>query len=463
MPVALERRGIRHRAPALARRSASRRRRSRMPAAAAAVISPTEWPAMPPIRSRRPSASRRPSVRRPAATMSGWATAVSRMVSASVTVPWATRSTPAASRVARRAARRTAGSASQGSRNPGVCEPCPGQTTTITLSSLPTTAGASVCRCHKHLVESLVRADMPRSAMPVSRRRRGWRSWSLDRADDERRLQDERLARARGIPADDLGDALEAVAHGVRVHEQLAGGRLERAAVVEVAPQGGEQLGRVRLQRAVDAVDEGRAGERVAREGALGQQVVGVHGSRGVAPRARATAKPARAAFALFEASTRFGTSWPSTRCPAPKCGSSCVAISMKVSAADGADRLLGSLPSGSDAPDHEHEAAALHADEHVGVQVPGGAAQLVDVEHASGRVPTSTRPRRGRASRARRCGSAARRRTRRRGSSRRRAPRGGRPRVRAPRRRGRRRRRRRRRSRASRAGSPRAAARRRP
>ena len=284
------------------------------------------------------------------------------------------------------------------------------------------------------------------------------------RADDERRLQDERLARARGIPADDLGDALQAVAHRVRVHEQLARGRLERAAVVEVAPQRGEQLGRVGLQRAVDAVDEGRrarAGRPRGRARAAGRRRAS---GRGALRHDRATAKPARAAFALFEASTRFGTSWPSTRCPGPKSGSSCVAISRKVSAGDVPMVSSGSLPSGSDAADHEHQAAALHADQHVGVDVPRGAAQHGRRRACFGRgAHEHARPRRGRASRARRCGSAARRRTRRRGSSPRRAPRGARPRVRAPRRPGRRRRRRRRRSRASTAGSPRAAARRRP
>ena len=69
------------------------------PAAAAAVISPTEWPAPAPTTAegRRPgarkSASRasQPGGRR----CSGWATAVSRIVSASDSVPWATRSMPA--------------------------------------------------------------------------------------------------------------------------------------------------------------------------------------------------------------------------------------------------------------------------------------------------------------------------------------------------------------------------------
>ena len=61
----------------------------RTPTAPAAVISPTEWPAATPVR-RNPSAgdgnsSRAVSI--PAATRSGWAIAVSRMVSASASVP----------------------------------------------------------------------------------------------------------------------------------------------------------------------------------------------------------------------------------------------------------------------------------------------------------------------------------------------------------------------------------------
>ena len=53
----------------------------------------------------------------------------------------------------------------------------------------------------------------------------------------------------------------------------------------------------------------------------------------------------------------------------------------MKVSAGAVPIVSSGSLPSGSDAADHEHQAVALHADEHVGVHVPGGAAHVVDVE----------------------------------------------------------------------------------
>src|SRR3954453_17860162 len=82
-----------------------------------------------------------------------------------------------------------------------------------------------------------------------------------DRAEDQRGLQDERLTRARGIPADDFADPLEAVANSVGVHEQFPGRRLERSPVVEVAPQGVEQFARVVLQRREDPVDQGGASE----------------------------------------------------------------------------------------------------------------------------------------------------------------------------------------------------------
>lgn len=48
-----------------------------------------------------------------------------------------------------------------------------------------------------------------------------------DRSDDESSLKDEGLAGARGIPSDHLGDTLQAIAHGVGVHEQLASGGFE--------------------------------------------------------------------------------------------------------------------------------------------------------------------------------------------------------------------------------------------
>src|SRR5690606_23704179 len=76
-----------------------------------------------------------------------------------------------------------------------------------------------------------------------------------DRADDERGLEDERFAGPRRVPADRLGDPLEPVADGVRVHEELSCGRLERPAVVEVGPEGTEQVGRLLAEGLVHAGD----------------------------------------------------------------------------------------------------------------------------------------------------------------------------------------------------------------
>src|SRR3954452_7628966 len=97
---------------------------------------------------------------------------------------------------------------------------------------------------------------------PSSRRIRA------DRAQDEGRLEDEGLARARGIPPDDLRHPLEPVPHGVGVDEQLARRRLEGTAVVEVAPQGRDEVGAVLLQRAVDLLHQRLLRERVAGESA---------------------------------------------------------------------------------------------------------------------------------------------------------------------------------------------------
>ena len=97
----------------------------RTPVAAAAVISPTECPATTPAEEASVSglsAYRASRASSPAPTMSGWATAVSRIVSASDVVPWVTRSTPAASDSAS-ARSRSPGSSSQAARNPGVWEP----------------------------------------------------------------------------------------------------------------------------------------------------------------------------------------------------------------------------------------------------------------------------------------------------------------------------------------------------
>ena len=123
------------------------------PATVAAVISPTECPAVAPTAPTRPGASpgwsNRPSrLTRPAPTISGWATAVSLIASASETVPWATRSSPATAE-SQPSRSRTPGSSSQGVRKPGVWEPCPGQTRTSTSPALPVPCDLVVTERHQ--------------------------------------------------------------------------------------------------------------------------------------------------------------------------------------------------------------------------------------------------------------------------------------------------------------------------
>src|SRR5690606_2579049 len=67
---------------------------------------------------------------------------------------------------------------------------------------------------------------------------------------------------------------------------ELARGRLERAAVVEVAPNRLEQLARLSGERLVDLLDQAAPGESVARERAFRQQVIGRDGAGGSPPRA---------------------------------------------------------------------------------------------------------------------------------------------------------------------------------
>ena len=120
------------RAIAAPRTDTSRRASSsvRTPAIAAAASSPTECPAVAPTTrcaamSRASSGPRSRTARRLAsadATSSGCATAVSRMVSASDVVPWATRSRPVV-REARAIDSATDGSSSHGASMPGDWAP----------------------------------------------------------------------------------------------------------------------------------------------------------------------------------------------------------------------------------------------------------------------------------------------------------------------------------------------------
>ena len=161
------------------------------PASARDASSPTEWPATPndEVSTRLESCSQ---AMRLAATMSGCAIWVSRIVSASDRVPCSSRSTPDASeKAATRSA--TPSSSSQGERNPGVCEPWPGLTTTITVSSCQ----ASRAVIHRKVTKKIViicrmHASLLRHACR-SRRRREVR--------DDVRARSTRSTRARGRTA----------------------------------------------------------------------------------------------------------------------------------------------------------------------------------------------------------------------------------------------------------------------
>ena len=106
------------------------------PAAAAAVISPTEWPARAPTPAGTAAVGARPAAEGAQGEQPG--ADEQRLGDGGVLdgvlvgrVPWATRSTPAASESSVSCSRRP-GSSSHGLRKPGVWEPWPGQTMTIT-------------------------------------------------------------------------------------------------------------------------------------------------------------------------------------------------------------------------------------------------------------------------------------------------------------------------------------------
>ena len=83
----------------------------------------------------------------------------------------ATRSTPAASRVAREVVARRRGVSSQGARKPGVWEPCPGQTTTITYPVLPIDRGVRLAISSQESPRSLCASRTGQRAVAACRRR----------------------------------------------------------------------------------------------------------------------------------------------------------------------------------------------------------------------------------------------------------------------------------------------------
>jgi hypothetical protein len=87
----------------------------------------------------------------------------------------------------------------QGVRKPGVWEPCPGHTITITYLVSQSFAVWAVDLDQEYGVSLCVPSHKSVAGSPA------WRVLRLgDRSDDERRLEDERLTGTRGIPTDHL-------------------------------------------------------------------------------------------------------------------------------------------------------------------------------------------------------------------------------------------------------------------
>src|SRR4051812_35437363 len=120
-------------------------------------------------------------------------------------------------------------SESQGSRKPGVWEPCPGHTMTITVLVCQSSA-ARMCRTDTKYSEILCGCLQTPSAA-------AGRIGLVDRTHDECSLQYQRFPGTGRIPSDHLGDPLEAVPNGVRMDEELTSGGFQRTSVVEIAPQ----------------------------------------------------------------------------------------------------------------------------------------------------------------------------------------------------------------------------------
>ena len=313
--------------------------------------------------------------------------------------------------VLRRADRLRRRASSQGVRKPGDWEPCPGKTAMITVSILPRIGRPVLAITVTRMTECLC-ASHTASATTVAASR-GRRAGGRHPCPIEPRISAVcRISASRGpgrVPADDLGHALEAVADGVRVHEQLAGGRLERAAVVEVAPQRrrrGRRCAPAAGGRCAPRASASRAGSPArARSGSRSSASTG----RGAWRHARATAKPPSAARALWLASTSAGTGGPSTRWPAAEAGfepprdlgerqirTALVGAVGRLGAAE--RRARGGSPARRSA--RRRRACARC----------GAAGRR---RTAGESCPPAPRPRRGRASRARRSGSAAPRRPR--------------------------------------------------
>src|SRR5690625_4753795 len=257
------------------------------PATTAAASSPTECPAVSstPVRSV-PNTARRLS--RLAATMRGWALAVSRIVSASAVVPKAARSTPAASLYVDSVSA-APGSSSHGLSIPGVWAPWPGHNTASTYTLSQSLPGNSCLRVEP----SRSRAIVGRSQTPYVERmmaRRSSQASVIARlrrqpADHQRKLQNETLTRRRRIPPHNLGDAAQSVAHRVGVNVQRSGGALEGTALAEVFPERLEERPPGCLKGPVQLAQQRVAGERVAVEEPLREELIGFDEPRRLRPR----------------------------------------------------------------------------------------------------------------------------------------------------------------------------------
>ena len=302
--------GAGHRARRGPRRGRSASASVSTPATAAAASSPTECPAVDVGRSRRrcpaSAVERRGSAQAATrATMSGWATAVSRMVSASDVVPCATRSRPAASRQAasarRRRAARATGRACRGTGRPdqGRRRRAPVHCARLARAGTgprraPTSSDdACACptkgcdRCDAGLGPPRGGRARARSAARTTRARRAGPSPSRRRpcAGGSARCWGARTACARPPRA--------------------SGPCRGRPTSVSSSEPGSRRSGRYACATSV------RRAVASPIEHPLGQQVVGQHGPRCLLPRAAPRRGPASAARAERAASARSGTTRP--------------------------------------------------------------------------------------------------------------------------------------------------------
>ena len=173
---------------------------------------------------------------------------------------------------------------------------------------------------------------------------------SLEPAQHEGDPQREGVTGVTGRQPGQLEDALEAVAHGVGVHEEHAAGALDGAALVEERGRGLQQPGPGVAYWQVDISDKIAPRQVVAGQGPLGEQVVAGDRHGGASASPAAAYSPATASAAETWAWSRSATTGPTTTGPSPKYGAST------------APGLVGV----DDPAEHHDEAVALHGAERV-------------------------------------------------------------------------------------------------